>query len=169
MKNKHVGYLVMGIALLFFAVVMSFNSALQEIVDTTCTHGTMCPMHTTLRTQEVISYGLMGLLLMVGLFMVFFMKEEEEKIIREERIIQVAGSNSNHSEEEKKKRLESLDEEEKKIMGLVLGREGSIYQSDLIRETKLSKVKITRILDRLEGKGLIERKRRGMTNIILEK
>jgi len=36
-----------------------------------------------------------------------------------------------------------------------------------VEETGFTKVKITRILDSLEGNGLIERKRRGMTNIII--
>ena len=44
-----------------------------------------------------------------------------------------------------------------------------MFQSSLVNETKLSKVKVTRILDRLEGKSLIERKRRGMSNVIILK
>ncbi|MBI2133392.1 MarR family transcriptional regulator [Candidatus Woesearchaeota archaeon] len=64
---------------------------------------------------------------------------------------------------------EKLDEEEKRIFELMKHNSGSAYQSDLIRETGLSKVKITRVLDKLESKGLLERKRRGMTNIIVLK
>ena len=33
----------------------------------------------------------------------------------------------------------------------------------------LNKVKITRILDKLEGMGILERKRRGMTNVVILK
>jgi len=47
--------------------------------------------------------------------------------------------------------------------------EGSAYQSDLVKATGFSKVKVTRILDRLEQKGLVERKRRGMTNLVVVK
>ena len=54
-------------------------------------------------------------------------------------------------------------------MQIVLREEGSVYQSDIIKETKLTKVKVTRILDKLEGKKLIDRKRRGMTNIVVLK
>ena len=60
-----------------------------------------------------------------------------------------------------------LDEDEKKIYGLLKQNEGSMYQSDLIKETELSKVAITRILDKLESKKIIDRKRRGMTNIVI--
>ena len=55
------------------------------------------------------------------------------------------------------------------IMNIVLREDGSVYQSDLIKETKKSKVQVSRVLDKLEGKGLIERKRRGMTNVIVLK
>ena len=44
-----------------------------------------------------------------------------------------------------------------------------MFQADLIDKSGLGKVKISRILDRLEGKGLIERKRRGMNNIVVFK
>ena len=35
--------------------------------------------------------------------------------------------------------------------------------------TGFGKVKITRVIDRLEGKNLIERRRRGMTNVVVFK
>jgi uncharacterized membrane protein len=159
MKNKHVGYLILGITAIFFFVVMSFNYALQKIVNTSCTHGSACPMHVTTFTQEIISYGLMGFLVLVGLFIIFFMKEETE--IRERK--------KDLSNEEKQKKLENLDGDEGKVMNIVLREDGSVFQSSIVKETKLSKVKVTRILDRLEGKKLIERKRRGMSNIIIHK
>jgi uncharacterized membrane protein len=159
MKNKHVGYLILAVTALFFFVVMSFNFALQSIVDETCTHGLACPMHATTFTQEVLSYSLMGLLVLVSLFIIFFMKDET--VVQEMK--------KDISEEDKKKKLENLDEDERNIMNIILREEGSIFQSSLVTETKLSKVKVTRILDRLEGKKLIERKRRGMSNVVLLK
>ena len=159
MKNKHVGYLILGLTIIFFLVVMSFNYALSKIVNTGCTHGQACPMYATLFTQQIISYGLMGLLVLVSLFIIFFMKDET--IVQDMK--------KDLSEEDKKKKLENLDEEERSVMNIVLKEEGSVFQSSLVNETKLSKVKVTRILDRLEGKKLIERKRRGMSNIVLLK
>lgn len=60
-----------------------------------------------------------------------------------------------------------LDEQEKKIVSLLQTNDGSMYQSDLMKEIGVTKVKMTRILDKLEGKKIIDRKRRGMTNIVL--
>jgi uncharacterized membrane protein len=151
--------MIIGVALVFFLVVMSFNNALESIVNENCTHGPTCPMHTTLGTQKIISYSLIGLLVLIGLFVTFFIKEK--KLPAETKKVL--------TEEEKKHKLEHLDEEEKKVMGLLIQNQGSMYQSDVLKETQLSKVKVTRILDKLEGKQLLERKRRGMTNIVILK
>ena len=44
----------------------------------------------------------------------------------------------------------------------------TVYRTlKLIQETGFSKVQMTRILDRMEGRKIIERKRRGMTNVII--
>ena len=74
-----------------------------------------------------------------------------------------------YQQEKKKVTYSKLDEEEKKILELLQKNEGSQYQSDLIKETGFSKVKMTRILDKFESKGYIDRKRRGMTNIVFLK
>lgn len=63
----------------------------------------------------------------------------------------------------------NLSDEEKKIVELLKGSEGSAFQSELVDQTGFTKVKITRVLDRLEGRGIIERRRRGMTNIVILK
>ncbi len=161
MKNKQVGLLILGMAIVFLFIVMSFNNALETIVRTSCTHGVSCPMEITLKTQKAVSYSLIGVLTLVGGFIAFFMKEDE--------IVHHHHHKKEMSSEDKKRKLEHLDEAERMIMNIVLREDGSVYQSDLIKETKKSKVQVSRVLDKLEGKGLIERKRRGMTNVIVLK
>ena len=74
--------------------------------------------------------------------------------------------------EERKKRWESiaktLKEDEQKIYSAII-EEGIIAQSKLVEKTGLSKSNVRRVLYVLESKGLIERRRRGMGNIILLK
>lgn len=159
MENKYVGIMVIGVALVFFFIVMSFNQALEDIVNESCTHGIECPMQTTLKTQKVISYSLIGLLVIVGLFVTFWSKDKVNRPV----------ITPNLSLDEKKKMLKNLDDDEKKVVELIAKMEGSMYQSDVMKELDISKVKVTRILDRLEGKGILERKRRGMTNIVILK
>ena len=111
-------------------------------------------------TAEI--YGLMGLVAAVGLFIAFFMKD---------RLQHTENSHAGKelSESEKMKKLEHLDAKERIVMNIILRENGSVYQNEIVKETKQSKVKITRILDQLEGKGLIERRRRGMTNVVVLK
>jgi uncharacterized membrane protein len=68
-----------------------------------------------------------------------------------------------------KKIMESLTSDEKLVLGKVIDSQGTIFQSEILDKTSFHKAKVTRILDRLEGKNLIERKRRGMTNVVILK
>ena len=160
MKNRQVGVLIIFVTLIFLIVVISFNNALENIVNENCDHGVSCPMQLTLKTQKIISYSLIFLLFFTGLLITF---TKQEITISNRYFDRFLGFNK------KKLDLEKLGEEEKVIIKEINKSEGSIYQSELINKTNHSKVKITRILDKLEGKNLIDRKRRGMTNIIIAK
>src|SRR3989344_2380580 len=52
---------------------------------------------------------------------------------------------------------------------VVVRKNGAMFQADLIEKTGFSKARMTRIVDKLEGNGLAERKRRGMTNVVVLK
>ena len=45
----------------------------------------------------------------------------------------------------------------------------AVFQADLMEKLQIGKVKTTRLLDKLEAKQIIERKRRGMNNIVVLK
>lgn len=60
-----------------------------------------------------------------------------------------------------------FNEDEQKVYQYLKGHQGSAFQSELVRELGTTKVRITRVLDRLEGLDVLERKRRGMTNIVV--
>jgi uncharacterized membrane protein len=112
-----------------------------------------CPAHTSDTSWYIMfAFGLVFLMSGVGTFMLIFskpaVKTDDVKIQTD---------------------ISSLDEEELQIYNLIKESEGSAYQSDLIKQTNFSKVKMTRILDKLESKKIIERKRRGMANIVILK
>jgi len=75
--------------------------------------------------------------------------------------------------EERKKRwkeiAKTLKEEEQKIYQAIIEADGTIEQSELPEKTGISKASVSRALDLLESKGLVERRRRGMGNVILLK
>ena len=62
-----------------------------------------------------------------------------------------------------------LKGEEKAVYDLLVRHEGTVFQGDIIKELGYSKVKTSRILDRLEANGLVERRRRGMANMVIAK
>jgi len=74
---------------------------------------------------------------------------------------------------EKKKhwssRINSLQGDEKRIFQLLMDSDGTLFQSEIVEKSELSKVKVTRILDKLESKNLLDRRRRGLTNIVVLK
>ena len=63
----------------------------------------------------------------------------------------------------------TLKEDEQKIYQAIIEAGGIIEQSELSEKTGLSKASVSRALDLLESKGLVERRRRGMGNIVLLK
>ena len=77
--------------------------------------------------------------------------------------------------EDKVKNNGSLDPEvllvdEKSIIKVLQRHEGAMTQRDLVRESGLSKVKVSRVLKKLEAKKIISKYEFGMTNRIrLEK
>lgn len=74
---------------------------------------------------------------------------------------------------ERKKRWEqivkTLKNDEQKIYKATIESDGIIEQSVLPEKTEISKSNVSRALDLLESRGLVEKRRRGMTNTVLLK
>ena len=161
MKNKNVGYLIMGIAVVIGFIVLIFNMGLKNIVSTSCEMQN-CTMYDTIAMQTYLSLAIAGVILVIGLFLIF--SKEETKIITKTRTKKI------HVEKKSKPvDYSKLDKDEKIIIKTIEEADGTIFQSDLVEKSGFSKVKVSRILNRLEGRGLIERKRRGMTNVVVLK
>ncbi|OGI12671.1 hypothetical protein A3K64_03790 [Candidatus Micrarchaeota archaeon RBG_16_36_9] len=167
MRNRIVGILVIGIAVLIGFIIYSFNTAMTSIVNTSCSHGVECPMWGTIEFQTNMSMAIMAFIIIIGFYLIFFGKEEIR--ITKIKTIKQQIEPKNITKENYQKIMSDLNSEEKLVLEKIIESKGTIFQSDLVENTKFNKVKITRILDKLEGRGLIERKRRGMTNVIILK
>ena len=165
MENRVVGMLIIGIAVFIGIIISLFNKALNEIVGTSCTEGLSCPMWKSIAFQTNVSIGIMSFVVIIGLYLIFFGKEVQTvtKTVKEQI------DPKNITKDNYKNIIDSLADDEKAVFEKVIESEGTAFQSDLVDKTQFHKVKVTRILDKLEGKGLIERKRRGMTNIVILK
>jgi uncharacterized membrane protein len=155
MRNRNVGFLIVGISVIVFIIIFLFNSGLKDIVEDTCDHGLSCKMYDTISMQTNLSLVIAGLVLLIGLFFIFS-KENERVVIKKvkERV------------RKKKVDLTGLDDVERKAVG-VLKKERAVFQKALMEELGVGKVKMTRLIDKLEAKGIVERKRRGMNNIVV--
>lgn len=156
MKNKNVGFLICGISVIIIGIIVLFNKGLKDIVSTTCSHGPSCSMYSTISLQTWLSVAIAALIFVIGLFFILS-KEEKETIVK--RI------------KDKKKilNLDGLDRNEKEVVKIIQSENGVIFQAALMEKLNMGKVGITRLLDKLEAKQIIERKRRGMNNIVVLK
>lgn len=157
MENKNVGWLIIGVAVIMIIIVLIFNTALKSIVNENCSliHGTdTCPMIDTIKTQTGISLGIIAAIVIIGL-VIMFQKPKERIVVKTLR------------EKKKPLNLSGLDKDEKKVIDLLQNEGNAMFQADLMEKLSIGKVKATRLLDKLESKQLIERKRRGMNNLVV--
>lgn len=159
MENKSVGWMILGISVVVIVIIFIFNSALREIVKTSCglEHSLVCPMNQTITQQTYLALAIVGILIIISLVLILS-KPSQKIVVRrfKEKV------------EEKVFDLSGLNKEEKLVFNTVQESK-AVFQADLIDKLGLGKAKITRILDRLEGQGYVERKRRGMNNIVVIK
>lgn len=59
--------------------------------------------------------------------------------------------------------------EEKMLVSLIIEKGGTIFQSQLVEKSGYSKTKVSLILDKLEAKKILERRRHGMSNAVVLK
>ena len=160
MENKHVGYLVLGIAIVLILIIFLFNSAIMEAVRSSCyiQHGDVesCEMYDSVNYQKYLALGIVGILLVIS-FVLIFSKPKEKIVVKKVK------------EPKKKLNLKGLDNKEKQVIKILQNENGTIFQATLMEKLGTGKVGITRLLDKLEAKQLIERKRRGMNNVVVLK
>lgn len=156
-ENKHVGWIMIGLSLLFIIIIFLFNNALRTIVKSSCTgeHALSCPMYTTINEQTYLALAIVGIIIIIGIILIFS-KPVERLIIKKEKT------------HKRKIDLSDLKPEEKQALKIIQEQK-TIFQADLIEKMECGNAKMSRILDRLEGQGLVERKRRGMTNVVVFK
>ena len=113
-----------------------------------------CPMYTSINKQTYLALSITGILILIGLILIFS-KQKEKIIIKKVK------------ERKKRLNLKGLDKDEKKVVNLLLKENKAMFQSTMMEKLEIGKVKTTRLLDKLEAKQIVERKRRGMNNIVV--
>ena len=165
-NQKIIGYSLIVFSVVLFIVLAYIKTQLDTESSYLCEkfhenklYMNQCPVHQAnsawnkISWMILIGFGIDFLIFGVGIYLAFFHKQMPKESKKEYKEID----------------LSKLNDDEKNIYEIIKNKDGSAYQSDLIKETNFSKVKMSRILDKMEAKDILERKRRGMTNIIILK
>lgn len=164
MKPRHLGIIILVASVIILFSIFALNNSFKEKNIQTCTEicslqkETTCSMDACLYNLEYTGHRV--ILLVIGLFSAFLAGigfylslTKEDKLIKQK-----------HYD------LTKLTKEEKNVFLFVRkNNDDGTYQSRIVKEFDFSKTMVTRILDKLESQNLIERKRRGMSNLIVLK
>lgn len=173
MNNKKTGEILIFVGVIVFLISLIFEITLEK---------TLVFVRGLFLLQFIFGLLISILLIVSGVYL-FYKKEEigkgllnkEYSLIKDVLISDdELGSKrivKNVKSKEKKKEsydFSNLNEEEKKTFEMIISKK-SILQKDLIEKMNVSKVKMTRILHKLEGFGYIVRERHGMNNLVVLK
>ncbi len=152
---KNIGIFLIAVGVVSFLVTVSFTESLikaNEVLHASCPLPTgICP-YTGFPIQSAIAFTVDISILTSGLYLISNSKKYEKADFEGKRKFEGV--------------IRSLNGDDKKLFEMVVN-ENAVFQSDLVEKSGFPKARVTRILDRLEARGLVERRRRGLTNVIM--
>jgi len=151
LKSKQIGIALIIVTIALAVLVFLYSTSIIEASAQTCGCEGGCPHETSLPIQSLL--GIIIIVVLAFLSYSLITSSKQDTKIRKELA----------------KKINKLSSEEKLVYNSLKEADGAMLQSELVDKLKLSKVKVTRLLDKLEGRGLIERRRRGMTNLVITK
>jgi hypothetical protein len=161
--TRYLGIVLIILSIAVFVIMFNFSNYTLNLIDQehtgSCMNFETCP-HIAVLNQAYIGYGLSGMIFIIGLLMTIFggYKPEDKP--------KTTSSEKKKGWEESAK---TLTGDEKAVYEKIIASDGVIFQSELVEKSGFPKAKVSRVLDRLEASGLVERKRRGMANAIVLK
>ncbi len=157
-SNQSLGFLIIIFSVISFLslYVVTIKIADQAHISCESTHGNVgCTVLGHVPYESFLGLGGLSFLGVMGTYIVF---KEERKVKASSKMTKTISDT-----------VKNLDDEEKSVYNQIESSDGFIFQNDLIQKTGFSKVKVSRLLDKLEAKNLVERRRRGMSNIVVTK
>ena len=156
-NTRYLGIVLMILSIVLVVIMFNFSQTMLELIDSgqlgSCQEYEMCP-HVTVLNQTYIGYFLAFVIFVIGLFLFVY------------------GGKPVKPEGKEKKwgdTLKTLTGDEKDVYEKVIAVGGVMFQSEIVEQTEFPKAKVSRILDKMEARGLLEKRRRGMTNAIVLK
>jgi len=155
-KNSLIGIGLIVVAIILVMIVGYFRYAVAVVQADSCGMTVdECPHAKNIPPEVFAGYAIAFVISALGAYL----------IIGDLRSAKLKSK----SADEFNKVASALHGDEKKLYDLVASGDGVMFQSDLVEKSGLQKVKVSRVLDRLEAQGLLERRRRGMSNVVILK
>src|SRR3989344_1215107 len=164
---KKIGMLMIIVAILvavFGVWLKVYNDKIADVQYNqtgTCILPDGTCIHTTADSIIYVAIGIAALIAAIGFYLILKKKEPQKDVAK--NIIEKS-EEKNLSEAPK-----TMMPESKKVFDLINQSNGAILQGELVAKSGMDKVKVSRILDKLEMQGLIERRRHGMSNLVVLK
>ena len=168
------GILLLGLALVLVAVLGIASEHIMrtnEYLHQQCTlPADICPINRGVPSESLIGFGAIGA---IGLYGVWLIRAPRPPLgLAGRRSKPRSGRPSappQPAPPAPKALPESLPPDERTLAELLQQSDNIALQGDLVAKSGFSKVKVSRLLDHLEARGLVERRRRGMSNLVLLK
>jgi len=154
--SKGTGIVIIAMAVVIGALMLSITDQLGQSAQLSCQcEEGLCPMTGNLPVQSYIGFSMIGALVIFGSFIIF--RSRHDDLASSRRKADMA------------RNIKSLEKDEQALYQKIAESDGVVFQGDLVEQLGFSKVKVSRMLDRMEHRGLLEKRRRGMSNIIILK
>ncbi len=155
--NRWIGITLSIISVIILLILSSFSIKIAKSEAAACIHptGGQCPITAHIPLDSYAGAALLVIIFILGI-KISLKSASSEKMRKE------VGDKA-------KMLVKSLKGDEKKAYELIMASQGAVFQSELVEKMGYSKVKVSRTLDKLEGQNLIERRRRGLANMVLIK
>jgi len=162
-NSKLVGYILIIIAISLAIITYFFTTKIQDSYMQACSNTcsadpemNYCPHEHAWPIETFIASFFILAILALAILLIFLDKFSE-------------GGKINEKEIRFKEAYKLANKDERKILELLKENSWIMFQSEIVERSGFSKVKVTRLLDKLEARGYVERKRRGMTNVVIFK
>ena len=153
LANKWMGILIILVSLCLGGIIYSLYTQLLSAAMTECGCGSaVCPAKNP-PIPIYLGITLVTLLTGVGVYFLIFTPTPSPSL----------------SKADWQKKLKTLKEDEKRIYQLLMDTDGVLFQSDVVQKSGMNKVKVSRTLDLMESRGLLQRRRQGMANVVILK
>ncbi len=161
MINKKLGFVLIVLSLALGIFLFYIHTSLSlEAEQLGCFEPMDCKGIEDSFAFTSFSFGIVGFILALGVYLIAFYKGEEEIIKHIEN-----HKNKNSQDEKFNIILSVLDKEEQRVLKSIREEEG-VSQSTLYIRLGVSKAKLSEILKRLEGKNLVKKEKKGKNNYL---